>query len=206
MREGGGKLVRPGRPAPAAWLEPDATDEEESEGALDTRRILTVIIGGLALLAVLGGLGWWLVSSARNGEDVVADGSIIRAPDAPYKVRPADPGGMEVAGTGNVSFAVAEGEVREGQIVEPAPPDDAQGAGAVGVQIGAFPSREEASEGWARMGVRIPALAGRSHRILEGDADMGAVFRLQALAASRADAEALCDAIRAEGGDCQVKN
>jgi hypothetical protein len=208
------------------WLEPEE-DDDEGAGAegLDSSRILAVLLGGLALVTVLGGGLWWLLG-AEGQDAVVADGSIIEAPEGPYKVRPSEDGGVQVAGTGDVSFAIAEGEVREGYIAGEdsadsgidseasssedegdgeARSDGGESAGGVGVQIGAFPSEAEARAAWGRLGVRIPALAGRSHRILEGSADSGAVFRLQAVAGSAADAQALCAAIREDGGDCQVK-
>jgi hypothetical protein len=41
--------------------------------------------------------------------------------------------------------------------------------------------------------------------VVEGVADSGTIFRLQALAGSVAEAETLCRDIKAQGGDCQVK-
>jgi hypothetical protein len=198
----GGELFRPDEARRVPWLEPEEDDEEEQVGSgLDAGRIFAVLIGGLAILAALAGAGWWLLGAQRDAA-MVADGSIIEAPPGPYKVRPVNGGGTEVEGTGAAAFEVAEGGVVEGTIADaPAEAID----GAIGVQIGAFPSREEATAAWGRLGVRIPALAGRSHRILEGSADSGAVFRLQAVAGNAADAQALCAAIREDGGDCQVK-
>ena len=202
-RGGGGELFRPDEGRRLPWLEAD--EDEEPETGLDTRRILTVMAFALALLVAIAAGVWWLLNS-RSDPAIIADGSIIEAPDEPYKVRPEEAGGTQVAGTGNVSFAVAEGKIREGRIAREEVPTGDDGANAaVGVQIGAFPSRAEASEAWGRLNVRIPALAGRSHRIIEGSADSGAVFRLQAVASSSADAAALCAAIREDGGDCQVK-
>ena len=198
------------------WL---AVDEDEPESAFDTRRVLTAaVIGVLLVMAMIAGFWLW---SERTNSALVADGSTIEAPDEPYKVRPDDPGGLEVAGTGNTSFAVAEGLEREGRIVAAPPPapepdetgDDEEGdaagdalEGGIGVQIGAYPSREEASESWVRLRDRTEALQGRRHVILEGSADSGTIYRLQAVAGSEAEAEVLCEAIRAEGGDCQVKD
>lgn len=202
-RRMGGALFRPDQaPRRPAWLEPDEDDEDSEVAGLATGRILTVLVGGLVLLAGFAAGAFWLLD-APDDPAIVADGIIIAAPEGPYKVRPADPGGAKVAGTGDSSFAVAEGEVREGTIAEEVVAAPAEGG--IGVQIGAFASREEASAAWGRLGVRIPALAGRSHRVVEGSADSGAIFRLQAVAGSLADAAALCTAIRAEGGDCQVK-
>ncbi len=197
-----------GRPLP--WLEPEE-DEEHARGSagFDPARAAGVILGGLALLGALAAAGWWLLD-AREDAEIAATGGIIAAPEGPYKVRPAERGGTSVAGTGDISFAIAEGEAREGRIAgrEPVADEDAGSASAdgVGVQIGAFPSNEEATRGWETMRTRIPALDGRGHRILEAPADAGMVYQLQVVAGSEAEAGALCEAIRADGGDCQVKD
>jgi len=218
-RRQGGELFRPHEASPRTpWLEPEEDEHDDStDGGLDTGRILAVVLGPLVLLAALAGGAFWLMD-AGGDETIVADGSLIKAPEGHYKYRPADRGGAQVEGTGDSSFAVAEGQEREGTIggEDILGGEDTMGgedtgegvgadSGATGVQIGAFPSREEATAAWSRLGVRIPALSGRSHRILEGSADSGSVFRLQAVAGSRADAIALCAAIEADGGDCQVK-
>lgn len=196
------------------WLE---SDDELDQPGVDTGRV--VAFGLLALLAlVLAGGALWYFLRDGEGEAPVADGSVIEAPDEPYRTRPEDPGGRKVAGTGNASFQVAEGRQVEGRIASSAPPSPAidleQGSGskivpiadgAVGVQVGAYASRQAAEAGWATLTARLEPLQGRSHRIVEGVADIGRVFRLQALAGSVAEAEALCQDIKGAGGDCQVK-
>lgn len=210
-REGrGGELFRTedGRPLP--WLEPEEDEAGERGGAgFAPARAAGVILACLAVLGALAAAGWWLLD-ARGEDEIAATGGIIEAPEGPYKVRPAEPGGSQLAGTGDVSFAIAEGEAREGRIAgaEAAAGEEtgAEPGDGVGVQIGAFPSREEAARGWEVMRGRVPALDGRSHRITEAPADAGVVYRLQAIAGSAQDASALCEAIRADGGDCQVKD
>jgi hypothetical protein len=41
--------------------------------------------------------------------------------------------------------------------------------------------------------------------VLQGTADSGTIFRLQAVAGSASEADTLCRSIKAAGGDCQVK-
>ena len=201
------------------WLESD--DDYEQPG-VDTGRIVAfAAVGLLAIVLVLGAV-WWFTSD-RTDENLVADGSTIEAPDEPYRTRPADPGGREVAGTGETSFEVAEGETVEGRIAEtevPAPSIDREqtatpspspsvtataASGGIGVQVGAYSSRAAAEAGWSTLSGRIEALQGRSHRILQGTADSGTIYRLQAVAGSVPEAETLCRSIKSEGGDCQVK-
>ncbi len=197
------------------WLESD--DDYEPAG-VDTGRIVSfAAVGLLAIVAVLGAV-WWFTGD-RSEEQLVADGSVIEAPAEPYKTRPADPGGRQVEGTGDSSFEVAEGEEIDGRIagsgVVPSPAIDreqdddgetpAPAAGSVGVQVGAYSSREAAEAGWSTLSARFEALQGRSHRVVQGTADSGTIYRLQALAGSAAEADTLCRNVKAQGGDCQVK-
>jgi hypothetical protein len=195
------------------WLE---SDDDYEQAGVDTGRIVAFgAVIGLALILALGAL-WWFT---RDGTDeaMVADGSTIEAPDEPYRTRPENPGGQQVAGTGDTSFEVGEGETVEGRIAGsgtvPAPSIDrdqatsaaAPAAGSVGVQVGAYSSRAQAETGWSQLSGRIEALQGRNHRIVQGTADSGTIYRLQAVAGTAAEAETLCRSIKSEGGDCQVK-
>lgn len=98
------------------WLE--SSDDVIATRRADPGRVLGLALLALTVLAVLVGGGWWLV--ARNSGPV-ADGSVIAAPEGPYKVRPADPGGKQHAGTGDTSFAVGEGQRREARLAERSP-------------------------------------------------------------------------------------
>ncbi|MEM8725739.1 MAG: SPOR domain-containing protein [Pseudomonadota bacterium] len=75
----------------------------------------------------------------------------------------------------------------------------------VGVQVGAYGSRARAETGWQTLVGSSDALSGVRYRIVKGEADIGTVYRLQALASNRAAADQLCDALKADGLPCQVK-
>jgi hypothetical protein len=199
------------------WLE---SEDDFEQPSVDTGRIVAFgAVGALALVLLLGGL-WWFTGD-RSEEELVADGGTIEAPDEPYRTRPEDPGGQQVAGTGDTSFEVGEGQSVEGRIAgsgdAPAPSIDreqaapptskpsAAAASGVGVQVGAYSSREAAEAGWSTLSSRIEALQGRNHRVVQGTADSGTIYRLQALAGTVAEAETLCRSIKSQGGDCQVK-
>jgi hypothetical protein len=100
-----------------------------------------------------------------------------------------------IAGSGEVP----EPSIDREQAGAPSP------AGVVGVQVGAYSNRAQAEAGWNQLAGRYEALQGRNHRVLEGTADSGTIYRLQALAGTVAEAETLCRSIKAAGGDCQVK-
>jgi hypothetical protein len=201
------------------WLE---ADDEIEEGGVDTGRVVAFVVGSLVVLGLIIGAAWWYFRDRDSGP-MVADGGTIAAPAGPYKTRPADPGGAEALGTGDTSFRVAEGEEPKSRVAvageAPRPSIDrnqpgstpegkapAAASGGVGVQVGAYSSRERAEAGWSTLSTRYPALGGASHRIVEGTVDGSPIFRLQAVAGDVQAATALCSALRGQGGDCQVKN
>lgn len=203
------------------WLEAD--DEDEEAAGFATSRL--VMLGALSLL-IVGALvaAAWMVTGTTSNEPP-ADGSLIAAPEEPYKTRPTEEGGKTFAGTGDTSFAVGEGQTREGQLAntpEPKPTPSATAAGpsiastinegprqpqvsGIAVQVGAYPSREEAEAAWARLIGQTEALSGVRHRVTEAQVDIGRVYRLQAMAGDRASANRLCGALKADGLACFVK-
>lgn len=209
------------------WLE---ADDDDVEPGSDYRILIFGALAVLALAAILFGAKHFLGTGGADG--AAPDGSTIAAEDGAYKSLPDDPGGEQVAGTGDLSFEVGEGQGGEdgaGAIATPSIDVAQQGAdrpsamasrvpaatasaaapaartGGVGVQVGAYSSRAAAEAGWTQLSGQFNALSGVNHRIIEGTADSGTVFRLQAVSADGAAADALCRSIRGAGGDCQVK-
>lgn len=198
------------------WLESD--EEDEDAGGLDTGQIIGFGALLIVLLAAVVGAVWY-VSNRTADSEAVADGSVIAAPAGPIKERPEDPGGKTFAGTGNVAPVVGEGGTREAVVAlpeavptpKPSPSASAAAVAAaqdmsgVGVQLAAYSSRARAEQGWGDLTRRTDVLAGVKHRVVEGKVDIGTVYRLQAIAATRAEAETLCAALKADGLDCQIK-
>ncbi|WP_066525984.1 SPOR domain-containing protein [Erythrobacter sp. CCH5-A1] len=214
------------------WLESD--EEEEGAGGIDTSQIVLFALGLLALLGVVVAGVWYVTNRAASGE-VVADGSVIPAPEGPIKQRPDDPGGKTFDGTGNVAPVVGEGGSRPGVVAgTPMPPQaggpmagqpagqpspaptkpvpaatpaagQAPQTGGVGVQLAAYGTRARAEQGWSDAQRRTDALKGIKYRVVEGKVDIGTVYRLQAVVGTRAEADRLCGALKADGVDCQVK-
>lgn len=226
--DGGEELAFDDEEESLPWLE-SGEYEDEDEG-YDTGKLVGIALLGLIGIAALLGLFWWLGNRGADPE-LVADGSTIEAPDGPVKERPEDPGGKEFAGTGDVAPSVGEGQTREGTVDDaPRPSIDAAGSkagssgssasasgaassgsgqaassGGVGVQVGAYSSRASAQTGWTQITRQTDALQGVKYRIVEGQADIGTVFRLQAVAGDAAAANRLCNALKADGVQCQVK-
>ncbi len=210
------------------WLE-GVDDEDEYEGS-NTGQLIAFVLAGLLLLGLIVGGIWWL-SNRGEEREMVADGSIIEAPEGDYKEKPADPGGKTFEGTGDSSFAVSEGETRPAQLgkegdaaakaaakaddsakpgfetvgkdsgSESAAPADAGAA----VQINAYTSRSSAEDGWNTLSQRYSELSGKRYRIVEGKADIGTVYRLQVLPGDAAAAKSLCSSLKASGLNCFVK-
>ena len=204
------------------WLEADE-DEEEDFAGRGGGQLAMLLVLGLGALALIGGGIWWALG--QRNETAVADGSVIAAPEQPYKEAPEDPGGKTFAGTGDTSFVVAKGQTRSAQLDQRAAPRTATApnapakpaaAGAapaakpapsgVGVQVAAYSSRASAEAGWTRLSSQYELLSGLNHRVVEGTADIGTVYRLQVLAADVAAARALCGRLKDMGLACQVKN
>ncbi len=206
------------------WLESDY-DGDEYTGSDNGRILGFVLLGLVALAAIVGGI-WW-ASHRQTDPNLVADGSLIEATGGPYKEAPKRPGGKTFDGTGDSSFAVSEGQTRPAKLGEagagPKPAVDltsksgaaaavaaagaaAHTAGGVGVQVGAFSTQATAESGWGKLAAQYAALSGVSHRVVEGKADIGTVYRLQAVAGDAAAASALCGKLKSAGLNCQVKN
>lgn len=202
------------------WLEgvddDDYADDDSSGG------MLKLILLGLVTLAMLVGGIWWATNRPAD-PGVEPDGTLVQADPQPYKEAPKNPGGKTFDGTGDSSFAVSEGQNRpaqlEGQgsaspVAPPAPTATAEAKPApspsapsgVGVQVGAYSSKDAAEAGWSRIVTQANgALSGVSHRVVAGTADNGTIYRLQAVAGDTAAARALCGRLKAAGVACQVK-
>lgn len=210
------------------WLESDEDGAEPP--AYDTGRIVGLgLILLVALVVLVGGVWFFANRGVEAGPE--PDGSLIAAPAVPYKERPESPGGKTFPGTGDTSYAVGAGKEVEGRLAtapvapamvaaptpmpapsaEPKAPEaaepttDAALPRGTAVQVGAYSSRADAQAGWQRLTGQTELLSGVSHRIIAGRADIGTVYRLQAVGGDRAGAQALCARLKAAGIACQVK-
>ena len=73
------------------------------------------------------------------------------------------------------------------------------------VQVGAYSTRASAEAAWSRLSQQYSALSGQRHQTVEGKADIGTVFRLQALPGDAGAAQTLCGKLKSAGLACQVK-
>ena len=197
------------------WLEStDDDDYADSEGSDMGHTVRLGLLALAALAAIVLGIYW--VTHRNPDPALTPDGSLVAAEPTPYKEAPKDPGGKTFDGTGDTSFAVSEGQSKPAQMAPAAgaatAPEAkpstaaAAAAGGVGVQVGAFSSKESAEAGWTKLvGSSRGALSGVSHRVIAGSADNGTIFRLQAVAPNADAAQALCGKLKGAGISCQVK-
>ena len=87
------------------WLE--AVENEDGPRAISARKMLIGLILVLLAAAVVAGTMFWL-----GRQDPAPGGApqLIRAEPGPYKVRPSDPGGLDVAGDSETAYSTSAGE------------------------------------------------------------------------------------------------
>src|SRR5438045_573428 len=87
------------------WLEAVEEDDGEGGGPSVAKLIAAIVIGLVAIGVIVGGL-FWLGNRNQPG----GGNDIIAAPEGDYKVRPENPGGMNVSGEGEVAAAASAGQ------------------------------------------------------------------------------------------------
>lgn len=208
---------------PLPWLEP--VEDEDEPPALSARKMAAAILVVLLAAALVAGTLFWLGRS--SGDDGVGPPELIKAEPGPVKVKPADPGGIDVAGDSETAFATGAGEQVDGQIdlgavpeeaiarpkpkaeappatatAEPAdePAEPSAPVAANQVQLGFFGTKAEAEAAWSTLSQRFPAIAGAGKIVIPYQSGQ----RLRAGFGSPAEARAACQLLKAAGDACFV--
>lgn len=206
------------------WLE--AVDDEDDAPRLSARKMLAAIAVVLLAAGLVAGTLFWV---GRQGSGAGTGGpELIRAEPGPYKVKPADPGGLDVAGESGTAYATGAGEetdaeldlsaVPEEPIARPQPqapqasaapaesPAAAIPAGPAGstIQLGAYANQAQAEAGWAALSDRFPAVATLTKLVVPYSANGSTGYRLRAGAASPAEAQRTCQLLKVAGENCFV--
>ena len=196
------------------WLEA-VEEEEEREGPSLAKLVGALLIGLVAIGVIVGGF-FWLGNRAR--ED--ANGELIAAPEGDYKVKPADPGGMNVAGAGDTVYAASEGAEPKGTLAQPrsqapaarpsAPPQQSQrppaqpqppAAPSATIQLGAFSTQASATRAWTALSGRFRYLSPLTHSLIPVQSGGRTLYRLRA---TGPDAAGICRRLQIAGEDCSV--
>ena len=215
------------------WLESD--EFEDTSGELDTTRIIGLVVVMLALVGIGVGGAWWFANRDGGTEHVADGSTVAAPsgpykvrPENPGGKEFEGTGSVASAvGEGQTREGTLREDTPDEPVTpsiatlpvgeEPAPPvqtptaapptvaDAPPDTGGISVQVGAYRSRERALAGWQTLQRQTTVLNGVDRRIVKGEADIGTVYRLQALPGDLAAARALCDALKADGVACQVK-
>ncbi|MES2902756.1 MAG: SPOR domain-containing protein [Pseudomonadota bacterium] len=204
------------------WLEP-VDDEDEPRGVSARKMLAALVMVGIAIAIIAGTLFTLGRQSGGSGPP-----ELIRAEAGPYKVRPDDPGGLDVAGDSGTAYATGAGEDRDaqldvGKMTEPPPPPPlaegapkppppapkppeprpepvTPGAPVPTVQLGAYGSTAKAETAWRMLSSRFPSVGALTKQVTPYSGG----FRLRAVAGSTAEARAACAAVTAGGENCFV--
>jgi hypothetical protein len=110
-----------GRDEALPWLE--AVDDDDPAPALSARKMLAAVITVLIAAGLVAGTLFWL--GRQQGSAGEGPPMLIAAPVGPYKVKPSDPGGLDVAGESGTSFATGAGEETDAELDLSAAPEEA---------------------------------------------------------------------------------
>jgi len=204
------------------WLE--AVEDEDEPPAVSARKMLAALALVLLGVAIVAGTLFWLGRQDTGSGPPV----LIKAEPGPYKVRPDDPGGLDVAGDSGTAFATGAGEDSDAQLdtsklpeapppvaeeeqapvpkppvaapPKPAPAPATPGAKGTVIQLGAYGSTAKAETAWRMLSGRFPEVAKLNKVVVQYSGG----YRLRASAGSAAEAQAACRAVTAGGENCFV--
>lgn len=104
------------------WLE--AVENEDGPRAISARKMLVALLLVLLAGAIVAGTMFWI---GRRDPAVTGAPQLIRAEPGPYKVKPTDPGGLDVAGDSETAYSTSAGEDPDAALdVRKLPPEMAQ--------------------------------------------------------------------------------
>ena len=95
------------------WLE--AVDDEDGPRGVSASKMLAALLVVLLAVGIVAATLFWI---GRRDAALNQGGApeLIRAEPGPYKVKPDDPGGLDVAGDSGTAFATGAGEDRDAEI------------------------------------------------------------------------------------------
>ena len=205
------------------WLA--AVEDEDEPRGVSARKMLAALVVVLLAASLVAATFFWIGhrETRLNGPP-----ELIRAEPGPYKVKPSNPGGLDVAGESETAFETSAGEDKDAQLdmskVKETPPSEEQpkrlppnetkepvpaetpapsrspGAAGSVVQLGAFANKAQAERAWSALSARFPAVGAMNKMIVPFPGGI----RLRASAASPTDARQACQILKAAGENCFV--
>jgi hypothetical protein len=92
------------------WLE--GVEDEDEPPAVSARKMLAALLLVILGVAVVAGTLFWLGRQDKGS----GPPQLIKAEPGPYKVRPDNPGGLDVAGDSGTAYATGAGEDSDAQL------------------------------------------------------------------------------------------
>ena len=210
------------------WLE--AVDDEDGPRGISARKMLVALLVVLAAAAIVAATFFWL---GRQDPAGIGAPQLIRAEPGPYKVKPSDPGGLDVAGESETAFKTSAGEDTDAQLDLSAMPE--QPVARPSEEPKRIPPNETKEPVVEEPALPAPAPSGGSGSVIQLGAYKNAAqaerawaalsarfpavaamtkmvvpfsggMRLRAAAASPAEARQACQALKVAGENCFVAN
>ena len=211
------------------WLE--AVENEEGPRAISARKMFVALLLVLLAGAIVAGTMFWI---GRQNPAVSGAPELIRAEPGPYKVKPTDPGGLDVTGDSETAYSTSAGEdpdsaldvrklpeemtplaVETPQQATPKPkeppkavvPEPASTGAPSGpmIQLGAYASTIKAETAWKLLSSRFPTVAALNKVVVTATVGGKSVYRLRASGSSD-QTKAACTALKAAGESCLPVN
>jgi hypothetical protein len=208
------------------WLQ--AVEDEDEPRGISGRKMLAALIVVLIAALIVAGTFFWL-----GRRDVAVNGppELIRAEAGPYKIKPSDPGGLDVKGESETAFETSAGEDKDAQLdlnklpetpMTKPPREEPKTipANESKTPVATEPRAEPAATGAAGSVIQFGAFANQAQAErawsalsarFPAIAAMGKMIvpfpggiRLRATAASPADAKQACQTLKAAGENCFV--
>lgn len=215
-------------PEDLPWLQ--EVEDEDAPSGISAGRMLIGLALVLLVAAAVAGAFFWL---GQRDVEVAGAPELIRAPQGPYKVKPADPGGLDVRGESQTAFETSAGQDVDARLAIPGPPGETQvppkrippnetrtpvpseeqapppppepsGASGTVVQLGAYRNTAQAERAWTALSTRFSALGGLTKLVVPYSAGGTSGYRLRASAGSPEQAREVCRALQAAGESCFI--
>ena len=206
------------------WLQ--AVEDEDEPRGISARKMLAALLVVLMAGAIVAATFFWM---GRRDAQINGPPELIRAEPGPYKVKPPNPGGLDVVGESETAFETSAGQDSDAQLdlskvpeapvtpppreepkrlppnetKEPLPPEPApKPTGAKGsvIQLGFFDNQAQAERAWSALSARFPSIAGMNKVIVPYSGGI----RLRAAAGSPTEARQACQALKVAGENCFV--
>ena len=209
------------------WLQP-VEDEDEPRG-LSARKMLAALAVVLLAALLVAATFFWL---GRRDAAVSGAPELIKAPAGPYKVKPPNPGGLDLSSESESAFETSSGQDPDAKLdtsklpqgtvpkPSPAPAATAPAEPAKPTPAPAEPAPQPKATGGTGSVIQLGAFANKAQAerawtaLSARFASVAAMnkmivpfpggIRLRAGASSPANAKQACDALKAAGENCFV--